>query len=305
MKTLTVIVPCFNEEECVSALYKEVEKYIKRDGIESTYLFVDDGSKDNTLNEIKKLREKDERVNYISFSRNSGKEAAMYAGLKACKDKDLAIIIDVDLQHPPFLIKDMLDKNAEGYKLVNTVQRSRKKEGFFKRTWAKLFYSTFNKYADVPIQQSTKDFMLMDNDVINAFINVPDEYRFMKGMLAYVGFKRYTLEFDYIEREKGKSKWNFRKLLKYGVSGLNQFSSIFKIIPVIVSILSFLVMITSLVLFLTKVIYLEIFLILLLIPFLFMLTNIALYFMFVVLYSTRREALKRPIYFIEETSLNA
>lgn len=304
MQTLRIIVPAYNEAGCIKPFYEAVEPYLKKEGIESTYLFVDDGSKDSTLDEIKELRKLDSRVNYISFSRNCGKEAAMYAGLKASSNQDMAIIIDADLQHPPYLIKDMLEKHEEGYKIVYTKQSSRANEGFFRRSWAKLFYGFFNKHADVPMEQSTKDFMLIDKDVIKAFLDMPDEYRFTKGILSFVGFKRYPLEFEYIDRTIGKSKWNFKKLLKYGVSGLNQFSDIFLVVPVVVSILSLLAAIGSIVIFCLNVITLGTFLILLCGSILFMLTNITLYFVLFVLYSTRRETLKRPLYFIEETSLD-
>ena len=228
----------------------------------------------------------------------------MYAGLKASSNKDMVIIMDSDLQHPPYLIKDMLEKQKEGYKIVYTKQSSRKNEGFFRRTWAKMFYSFFNKHADVPMEQSTKDYMLIDNDVIKAFLAMPDEYRFTKGILSFVGFKRYALEFEYVDRTIGKSKWNFKKLLKYGVSGLNQFSDIFLVVPTVVSIISFLVMVGSIVIFCLNIINLGVFLILLCGSLLFMLTNITLYFVLYVLYSNRRETMKRPLYFIEETSLD-
>ena len=304
MQTLRIIVPAYNESGCIKAFYDAVEPFLKVEGIKSDYLFVDDGSKDSTLDEIKELRKLDERVNYISFSRNSGKEAAMYAGLKASSNKDMVIIMDSDLQHPPYLIKDMLEKQKEGYKIVYTKQSSRKNEGFFRRTWAKMFYSFFNKHADVPMEQSTKDYMLIDNDVIKAFLAMPDEYRFTKGILSFVGFKRYALEFEYVDRTIGKSKWNFKKLLKYGVSGLNQFSDIFLVVPTVVSIISFLVMVGSIVIFCLNIINLGVFLILLCGSLLFMLTNITLYFVLYVLYSNRRETMKRPLYFIEETSLD-
>ncbi len=304
MQTLRIIVPAYNESGCIKPFYDAVEPFLKNKNVSSTYLFVDDGSKDSTLDEIKELRKLDKRVNYISFSRNSGKEAAMYAGLKASINQDMAIIMDSDLQHPPYLIEEMLKKHEEGYKIVYTKQSSRKNEGFFRRAWAKLFYSFFNKHADVPMEQSTKDYMLIDNDVIKAFLDMPDEYRFTKGILSFVGFKRYALEFEYVDRTVGKSKWNFKKLLKYGVSGLNQFSDIFLVVPTIVSILSFLVAVSSVVIFCLNIINLEAFLILLSTSILFMLTNITLYFILYVLYSNRRETMKRPLYFIEETSLD-
>lgn len=304
MQTLVVIVPCYNEEGCIKPFYEAIEPHIKRDGISSSYLFIDDGSKDKTLKEIKELREKDERVNYISFSRNSGKEAAMLAGLRASLDKDMVIMMDADLQHPPYLIDDMLDKHEEGYKIVYTKQRSRKKENFIRRSWAKLFYGVFNKYAEVPLEQSVKDYMLLDKIVVKAFLDMPDEYRFTRGIFSYVGFKKCCLEFDYVEREVGKSKWNFRKLLKYGVSGLNQFSTAFMIVPIFAAILSFLVSIMSIFFICFSLISMDTFILLLSLSLLFSITNIVLAFVLYVLYSTRRETIKRPLYFIEESSLN-
>lgn len=304
MKKITIIIPAFNEEKCIVDFYNAVEPYINKEGIESRYLFIDDGSKDETLNIIKELRQKDNRVNFISFSRNSGKEAALLAGLKACKDQDAVIMMDSDLQHPPYLIEEMLNKLDEGYNIVYTRQKTRKGDSFIKRSFAKMFYSIFNKHSEVSLEQSSKDYMLIDNKVINAFLSMPDSYRFTRGIFSYVGFKKYCLEFEFVQREKGKSKWNFVKLLKYGVSGLNQFSTFFLSVPVIASIMCFLVMIASLVLYLTHVFDLSSFLILLLVPFLLICTNVVLYFMLLVLYSTRREAMKRPTYFIMESSLD-
>ena len=128
MQTLTIIIPSYNEMECVKSLYENVEPYLKDKNIDYKYLFVDDGSKDDTLKEIKELRKNDKRVNYISFSKNFGKEAAMQAGLEYAKNSDMVIIMDSDLQHPPYLIEEMLQKHEEGYKIVYSLQRSRKKE---------------------------------------------------------------------------------------------------------------------------------------------------------------------------------
>lgn len=146
--------------------------------------------------------------------------------------------------------------------------------------------------------------MLLDKAVVKAFVDMPDEYRFTRGIFSYVGFKKTCLEFDFVKREKGKTKWNFGKLLRYGVNGLNQFSNVFIIIPVVAGIFAFLAMVASLVLFLTHVFGLEGFLILLISSFLFFLTDLILYFTMMVLYSTRREVIHRPLYFIEESSID-
>ncbi len=304
MKKLTILVPAFNEEGCINPFYEAVEPFLDNSKYESRYLFIDDGSKDNTLNEIKELRKKDNRVHYISLSRNSGKEAALEAGLKASLDQDAVIMMDADLQHPPYLIKDMLEKYSEGYKIVYTRQRNRKGDSFLKKVTARMFYSVFNKYSDVPLEQSSKDYMLIDKDVVKAFLDMPDRYRFTRGIFSYVGFKKYCLEFDFVQREIGKTKWNLKKLYKYGINGLNQFSNVFLLVPKMVAWLSFLTSIASIFLFCFNVIGLESFLIMLIVPFFFMLTNIVLYWMMFVLYSTRREAMRRPIYFVGETSLD-
>ncbi|MBP5342543.1 glycosyltransferase family 2 protein [bacterium] len=304
MLNLRVIIPAYNEEDCINDFYNNVEPYLKSSGFEYEYLFVDDGSKDGTLNKIKELREKDPKINYISFSRNFGKENAMYAGLKESLDFDAVIIIDADLQHPPYLISEMVSKYNEGYKIIYTKQNSRKKEGFGRKLWARMFYSFFNKHADVPIEQSTKDFMMVDKQVVKAFVEMPDEFRFMKGLLSFVGYKKYCLEFEYVDRTKGKSKWNFKKLFKYGISGLNEFSSFFLVVPVVASIISFLSIITTVVLEIFGIFNsVDTFIILLILSILMFVTNISLYFVLYVLYSTRKEAMKRPLYFIEESSL--
>lgn len=304
MQKLTIVIPAYNEEECVVPFYEAVEPYLKDIDYETRYLFVDDGSKDKTLEKIKELREKDKRVNYISFSRNCGKEAAMCAGLEGAKDDDAVIIMDADLQHPPYLIKDMVEKRAEGYNIVYARRRNRKGDKASNRFFARCFYSMFDKYADTRMVQSATDYMILDKKVVKAFLDMPDRYRFIKGIMSYVGFKKCCLEFDFVQRELGTTKWGFKKLLKYGVNGLNQFSNFFIVVPIIMFVISFIVAIASVLLFIFHVIGLEGFLILLLIPLLFAGLSVVLYFMMYVLYSTRRETLKRPLYFIEETSLD-
>ena len=304
MEKLTVIIPAYNEEECIEAFYEAVDPFLKEIDYNTRFLFVDDGSKDKTLEKIKGLREKDKRVDYISFSRNCGKEAAMCAGLEAAKNDDAVIIMDADLQHPPYLIKDMVAKRAEGYKIVYARRRNRKGDKASNRFFARAFYSTFDKYADVRMVQSATDYMILDKAVVKAFLEMPDRYRFIKGIMSYVGFKSCCLEFDFVQREKGTTKWNFKKLLKYGVNGLNQFSNVFIIVPIIMFVISMCVAVASVLLFVFDVLGLESFLLLLLISLLFAGISVVFYFMMFVLYSTRREALKRPLYFIEESSID-
>lgn len=304
MAKLTILVPAYNEEGCIFPFYEAVEPFLKKLSYETRYLFIDDGSKDKTLEEIKALREKDPRVNFISFSRNCGKEAAMDAGLKASINEDAVIMMDADLQHPPYLIPEMVKKMEEGYKIVYTRQKTRKGDSPFKKACAHAFYNVFNRYSDVRIEQSSKDYMLMVKDVVKAFISMPDEYRFTKGIFSFVGFKRYCLEFDFVKREVGKTKWNFGKLLKYGISGLSQFSHVFLAVPLFVSIFSFLVAVLGCFFYGFHLIGLESYLIMLVGGILFSLTNLSLYWILYVLYSTRRETMKRPLYFIEESSFD-
>lgn len=303
METLTLIIPAYNEEACIKSFYDTLEPILKGLDVSSKYLFIDDGSKDDTLKIIKELRKKDDRVNYISFSRNFGKEAAIKAGLSNAKS-NMVIIMDADLQHPPTLIPEMIEKHKEGYKIVYTRQKSRAKESAFKRGCAKAFYSIFNKYSIVPMEQSLKDYMLLSSEVVDAILSVKDHNRFFRGIFSYVGFKSTSLEFDYVEREEGTTKWNFKKLLKYGISNLNQFSTILKALPVMGFIFSVLVFIASIVLICVNVVDVNIFLILLLGSIGFAILNATLYFMFYLLYSIREEIINRPLYFIEETSLN-
>ena len=200
MQKLTIIVPAYNEKENIRPFYEAVEPFLKNPEYESKYLFIDDGSYDGTLEEIKKLREEDSRVNFISFSRNCGKEAAMQAGLKASLNEDCVIMMDSDLQHPPYLIEEMLKKREEGYKIAYTRQKSRKGDKGSNRFFAHMFYAIFNKYSDVGIEQSVKDYMLLDKAVVKAFVDMPDEYRFTRGIFSYVGFKKTCLEFDFVKR---------------------------------------------------------------------------------------------------------
>lgn len=302
MKKISIIVPAYNEADNLEAFLEETSKHLNIENYEFSILFIDDGSKDNTVEVIKKLREKDSRVKYISFSRNFGKEAAMQAGLEHSKDYDACIMMDADLQHPPYLIPEMIKKHEEGYKIVYTRQSTRKGERKDKTFFAKAFYRVFNKYSDCHMESSTKDYQLLDKLVVEAFLSIKDNNRFVKGIFSWVGYKRCCLEFEYVERKIGKSKFNFKKLFKYGFNGLNQFSNILIVTPVIAAVCSFLVTIASIFLFAFKVINLPIFLLLLFISLMFVATNVVLYFHMYLSYQIRRQVLNRPIYLVEDMS---
>lgn len=302
MKKLTVIVPAYNEQANIKPFYDEVIKYLNHPNYEFSILFVSDGSKDGTIDEVKKLRSIDKRIRYISFSRNFGKEAAMYAGMEACKDDDAVIVIDCDLQHPPVLIPEMLKLHEEGYNIVYTRQRSRKGDSKIRRFFAKKFYSTFNKFSDCHMDGSTKDFQLLDKIVVDAFLKIKDNNRFMKGIFSWVGFKRKCLEFDFVDREVGKSKWSFKGLFKYGFNGLNQFSNVLITIPILLIVLNVLWLVGSVCLFIFAVWSLEVFLISLMVTTLGLGFSVTFYFLFYLLYQIRRQGLDRPIYLVEESS---
>lgn len=233
MNKIAIVVPCYNEEEMLEFFHQEIGKHFVP-GYDFYLIFVDDGSKDKTLEIIRSLNKKDPKVKYVSFSRNFGKEAAMYAGLKAAKniDADAAILIDADLQDPPSLIPEMLKYYEEGYKHIYTKHKSRKNEPFLKRFFAKMYYKIYGRLTNNPnVTQGARDFSLLDRDVIEAFLQVKDYRRFTKGIFTWVGFEKKCIEFDYVPRYAGKTKWSFRKLFRYGLLGIKQFSHVYNLIP--------------------------------------------------------------------------
>ena len=302
MKKITIIVPCYNEEAVLDSFYKEIKKWFNPN-YEMNLLFVNDGSKDKTLEIIKNFAKDDNTVKYISFSRNFGKEAAMQAGLEKSKDKDAVIIMDADLQHPPHIIPEMIKNWEEGYNIVYTKFSSRKGESLLKRFFTRCFYGIFNHYSDIEMERGVKDYQLLDNKVIKAFLALPDNNRFMKGIFSWVGFSKICIPFEYVERKEGKTKWSFRKLFKYGWNGVNQFSNILMFFVKLAMFIVFATCLTETILYFTHVIdgydlkyylfHLKIdvfmFILLFLIRMLFYLT-----------YQNRRQLFNRPIYLIEE-----
>ena len=225
MEKLSIIVPCYNEEQSVSLFYTEVEKVIKtmpQIGVE--YLFVDDGSKDSTLSQLKEMHDKDARVKYISFSRNFGKEAAMYAGLEHASG-DYVVIMDADLQDPPALLPQMYDlvKN-QGYDSVATRRVTRKGEPAIRSFCARCFYHIMNKISDVELKDGARDYRLMTKQYVEALLRLKEYNRFSKGLFGWVGFKTKWLEYENVKRVAGETKWSFWKLLKYSLQGIISFS---------------------------------------------------------------------------------
>ena len=228
MSLLTVICPCYNEEESVALFYQEVIKnasHFQTKEIEMEILYIDDGSADGTLAEIKKLREKDKRVRYVSFSRNFGKEAAMYAGLEKAKG-DYVVVMDVDLQDPPSLLPEMYSYIEEGYDSVATRRVSRKGEPPVRSFFARMFYKLMKKISRTEIMDGARDYRLMTRQMVNAILSMKEYNRFTKGIYGWVGFRTKWLEYENVERAKGETKWNFWKLLVYSIEGITAFSTV-------------------------------------------------------------------------------
>ena len=218
MKTVDIIVPVYNEEEGLLLFYEETKKVlISCEAYQFRFLFVNDGSSDGSLTVLKELSEK-EGIKYLSFSRNFGKEAAIYAGLKAASS-DLVILMDADLQHPPALIPEMLKAvGEEGYGAAG----AKRKAGFFSR----LFTGINNRLSSVKLQKGATDYMCMSRAFVDAVLKLSETQRFSKGLFAWVGFRVKWLDYEEGPRRVGKSKWSFGKLFNYATDGLTSFSTV-------------------------------------------------------------------------------
>jgi glycosyltransferase involved in cell wall biosynthesis len=225
MKKLSLIVPCFNEQEATPIFYEALARELSAMPVEAEILFVDDGSKDGTLAAFKALRQRDERVHFISFSRNFGKEAAMYAGLEAATG-DYVAIMDVDLQDPPSLLPRMLEGiEKEGYDCVATRRVTRKGEPRLRSFFARSFYRLINKISKTEIVDGARDFRLMTRQMVDSILSMKEVSRFSKGIFSWVGYRTQWLEYENIERVAGETKWNFWKLLLYSIDGIIGFST--------------------------------------------------------------------------------
>lgn len=222
---ISVIVPCFNEEEAIPYFYEAMEKVRKEMGEKFEYIFVNDGSKDGTLKVLRQLSGQDQAVCYLSFSRNFGKEAALYAGLQAAQG-DLVTVMDVDLQDPPEMLiemKAMLETNAD-LDCVGTRRVSRDGEPPIRSFFAKLFYKLMNKISHVDVVDGARDFRLMRRHMVDAILSVSEYNRFSKGIFAWVGFETEYLPYKNVERVAGETSWSFWKLLSYSIEGIINFS---------------------------------------------------------------------------------
>lgn len=227
-ETISIIVPSYNEEESIPLFFEALEKermlFCQCD-VSLELLFVDDGSEDRTLLVVKKLASENEWVHYLSFSRNFGKEAAIYAGLENCHG-DYAVVMDADLQDPPeYLMKMYRALKEEGYDSVATRRVSRKGEPKIRSVFARLFYRIMNRISDADIVDGARDYRLMKRSVVDAVLSVTEYNRFTKGIFGWVGFRTKWLEYENIERVAGETKWSFWKLFKYSLEGITAFST--------------------------------------------------------------------------------
>lgn len=244
---LSVLVPVYNEEDCVTLLYNRLAQVLDKLPCESEILFVNDGSNDNTLRIVQKLQQNDKRIAYLDLSRNFGKEVAMYAGIDYIKG-DTLVILDADLQHPPELIPQMLAEIENGFDDVYTSHTARK-EGTWLRKWmSKKYYCYLKKLSNVPILENTGDFRMFSKKAIIALRDLKENERNMKGLFSYIGFKKKALLYEQSPRVAGNTKWNYTRLLDLAIKGLTSFSvlplRIVSIIGCLVSLIAFVYLVT-------------------------------------------------------------
>lgn len=222
---ISIVVPCYNEEESIPLFFKETEKVRLEMQEEFEYIFVNDGSRDTTLAVLRDLAQKEEHVHYLSFSRNFGKEAALYAGLKSAKG-DLVTVMDVDLQDPPAMLiqmKQMLDEDRE-LDCVGTRRVTRAGEPPIRSFFAKMFYRIINRVSQIEIVDGARDFRLMRRPMVDAILSVAEYNRFSKGIFAWVGFHTEYLPYENVKRVAGETSWSFWKLVSYSLEGFINFS---------------------------------------------------------------------------------
>ena len=240
MKKISIVVPCYNEEKALPIFYNELKRIIKKmNYVNFEVIFVDDGSKDATLNILKDLSKNDSKIKFISLSRNFGKEAAMLAGLEYSVG-DLVTIMDCDLQDPPELLIEMYRLiTEEDYDCVGTRRVTRKGEPIIRSFFARRFYKMINKISKVDMVDGARDYRLMTRQVVDAILSMKEYNRYSKGIFSFVGFKTKWLEYENVERVAGETKWSFFKLLIYAIEGITAFSTVPLIISAVLGIIFF------------------------------------------------------------------
>lgn len=226
MEVISIIIPCYNEEDSIPLIYNELKKVSNNMKYDFEFIFVNDGSIDNSLSVLKKLSAKDKQVKYIHFSRNFGKEAAMYAGLSNSKG-DYVTIMDADLQDPPSLLPEMLRLiKEEEYDSVGTRRVSRKGEPKIRSFFARKFYKIINRLSKIEMVDGARDYRLMTRQMVNSILELKEYNRYSKGLFSFVGFNTYWLEYENVERVAGETKWSFWGLVKYAIEGIVAFSTL-------------------------------------------------------------------------------
>ena len=311
MKKISIIVPCYNEEQAIPFFYEEIIKLKEKMKVNFEYIFVNDGSKDNTINVLKDYAKKDKSVKYIHFSRNFGKEAAMLAGLELSTG-DYVAIMDADLQDPPALLPEMLeileDENTD-YDCVGTRRVTRKGEPPIRSFFARMFYKIINKMSKVEMVDGARDYRLMSRQMVNSILELQEYNRYSKGLFQFVGYNTKWLEYENIERVAGETKWSFWKLFLYALEGIIAFTTIPLAISSIMGILFCLVSFIMIIVIITKtVLYGD--------PtsgwpslvcIIFFVSGIQLFCLGIMgqyLSKTYLETKKRPIYIIKESNIN-
>lgn len=304
MDKISVIVPCYNEEESLPLFYKEINKIVKKmSNVSFELIFVDDGSRDKTLNTIKEFSKDDDNVRYISFSRNFGKEAAMFAGLKKSSG-NYVVIMDADLQHPPVLLKEMYKAvSEEGYDCCAGKRVDRTGEGKIRNFLSHTFYKVMQKMCKMDMSDGCGDFRMMSRQMVDAILELKEYNRYMKGLFSFVGFDTKWIEFHNVQRAAGNSKWNFSKLFAYAMEGMFSFSTApivwisnigtaIMISSILMTLFGLLVHVTSMFHLVCLILFLS-----------------GLQMLFVAIlgqYTTKdyMESKQRPIYIVKETSQN-
>lgn len=253
MKLIDIIVPCYNEEENVKLFYDEIKKTFDNISEEIKYeiIFIDDGSNDNTLENIKKLSDIDNKIKYISFSRNFGKESAVYAGLNKSQG-DYIVIMDVDLQDPPRLLPEMIDTiEHSNYDIVATRRTTRAGEPPIRSFFAKMFYKLINKVSKLELVDGARDYRIMTRQSVDALLKLKEYNRFSKGLFNWIGFNTKWISYENIERATGETSWSFWELVKYSIEGIVAFTTapltISTLLGIIFSLMAFLMIILLLV----------------------------------------------------------
>lgn len=311
MKKISIIVPCYNEEQAIPFFYEEITKIAKElDKYDFEFIFVNDGSKDKTITIVKDYAKKDNRVKFIHFSRNFGKEAAMLAGLELSKGNYVAIM-DADLQDPPSLLPKMLDLLNDpnnDYDSVGTRRVTRKGEPPIRSFFARMFYKIINKMSKVEMVDGARDYRLMKREVVNSILELKEYNRYSKGLFEFVGYNTKWLEFENVQRVAGETKWSFWKLFLYAIEGIVAFTTAPLAIASIVGILFCLISFIMIIVIIVKTLTLgdptsgwpS------LVCIIFFVSGIQLFCLGIIgeyLAKTYLETKKRPIYIIKETNM--